>query len=198
MDRAEEKLRSLLGSATYRGAALEKLAWVHEQQRDWRAALDVWRELPPELQRERATVAAHYCCELGESALSAGDIETARAQIAAARVHDPGSARATILAARLATATGDAGKAVDLYAQALMKSRAIHDAFVGEATAALGAGATELAQRLREHPPRDEAGAGEPARFRCGQCGVSSVTWHWRCPGCRSYDSLQSVNNRAT
>jgi lipopolysaccharide biosynthesis regulator YciM len=198
MDRAEEKLRSLLGSATYRGAALEKLAWVHEQQRDWRAALDVWHELPPEVRRERAPVAAHYCCELGEAALAAGDTDAARVQIAAAQVHDPESARATILAARLASACGDAGKATDLYAQALMKSRAIHDAFIGEARAALGEGATELAQRLRDGPPLDETGSGEPARFRCGQCGVSSVTWHWRCPGCRSYDSLQSVNNRAT
>jgi lipopolysaccharide biosynthesis regulator YciM len=150
------------------------------------------------LQRERAAVAAHYCCELGEAALAAADFETARAQIAAARMHDSDSARATILAARLATATGEAGKAVDCYAQALAKSRAIHDAFIGEASTALGAGATELAHRLRDRPPRDETGAGEPARFRCGQCGVSSVTWHWRCPGCRSYDSLQSVNNRGT
>src|ERR1041384_267144 len=46
LDRAEEKLRNLLGSATYRAAVLEKLAWVYEQQRDWRAALDIWRELP--------------------------------------------------------------------------------------------------------------------------------------------------------
>ncbi|MBC8026975.1 MAG: hypothetical protein H7Y89_13360 [Steroidobacteraceae bacterium] len=198
MDRAEEKLRSLLGSATYRAAALEKLAWVHEQQHDWRGALDIWRELPPEDQLERAPVAAHYCCELGEAALAAGDIEGARSQIAAARMHDPASARATILAARLASASGDAGKATDLYAQALAKSRAIHDAFIAEANTALGPRAEDLAQRLRERPPHDEAGAGEPARFRCDQCGVSSVTWHWRCPSCRSYDSLQSVNNRAS
>jgi lipopolysaccharide biosynthesis regulator YciM len=154
--------------------------------------------MPPEEQRERAAVAAHYCCELGEAALMAGDFESARQQIAAARVHDPDSARATILAAKLASACGDAGKATDLYALALMKSRAIHDAFIGEANAALGTHATDLAQRLRERPPQDETGAGEPARFRCGQCGVTSVTWHWRCPGCRSYDSLQSVNNRAS
>src|SRR3954466_8786304 len=69
LDRAEEKLRSLLASASYRAAVLEKLAWLYEQQRDWRAALDTWRELPPEMQRERAAVAGHYCCELGEAAL---------------------------------------------------------------------------------------------------------------------------------
>ena len=89
MDRAEEKLRSLMGSARYRPAVLERLAWVYEQQRDWRAALDLWRELPPEKQRELAVVAAHYCCELGEVALAAGDFAEARAQVAAARVHAP-------------------------------------------------------------------------------------------------------------
>ena len=66
MDRAEEKLRSLMGSERYRPAVLERLAWVYEQQREWRAALDLWRELPPEKQQELAIVAAHYCCELGE------------------------------------------------------------------------------------------------------------------------------------
>ena len=61
LDRAEEKLRDLLGSPQYRAAVLEKLAWVYEQQRDWRAALDIWRELPPEKQRERAVVRRYGC-----------------------------------------------------------------------------------------------------------------------------------------
>src|SRR5205823_1828002 len=73
MDRAEEKLRSLLASPNYRAAVLEKLAWAYEQQRDWRAALEIWHELPPEKQKERADVAAHYCCELGEAALTQHD-----------------------------------------------------------------------------------------------------------------------------
>src|SRR6187551_1927263 len=100
LDRAEEKLRSLLGSPRYRAAVLERLAWVYEQQRDWRAALDIWRELPAEKQLERKAVAAHYCCELGEAALAAREFDVARAQVAAARVHAPDSARAAILAAR--------------------------------------------------------------------------------------------------
>jgi lipopolysaccharide biosynthesis regulator YciM len=196
LDRAEEKLRDLLGSATYRAAALEKLAWVHEQQRDWRAALDIWRELPAEKQRERAAVAAHYCCELGEAALAAQDLEGARVQLAAARAHDPDSARARILAARIAVAAGDGPRALDLFADAFGRSRAIHDAFHDEARAGLGARGEELERRLRDRPPADDGGAGEPARFRCDQCGIASVTWHWRCPGCRSYDSLR-VNIRA-
>ena len=93
MDRAEEKLRSLLGSERYRAAALEKLASVYEQQRDWRAALDLWHELPPEKQTEKAADAAHYCCELAEAALSAGDL-AARARSWPGRVSTHRTARA--------------------------------------------------------------------------------------------------------
>ncbi|HTU65509.1 MAG TPA: hypothetical protein VMF52_06155 [Steroidobacteraceae bacterium] len=194
LDRAEEKLRDLLGSATYRGPVLEKLAWVYEQQRDWRAALDNWRELPAEQQRERAAVAAHYCCELGESALAAGDLAQARTQAAAAKAHDPASARASILAARVAAAGGEMDRALDLYAEAFAGSRSVTDAFIAEARAALGTRAPELDSRLAAHPPADDSAARTAAPYRCDQCGVASITWHWRCPSCRSYDSLQSVH----
>ena len=196
LDRAEEKLRNLLGSPTYRAAVLEKLAWVYEQQRDWRAALDTWRELLPELQRERSSVAAHYCCELGEAALAAGDLAGARTQLAAARAHDPGSARAGILAARIAAAAGERDKALELYATAFAGSRSVTDAFIGEAHAALGERARELDARLAAQPPADDSAARSPAPYRCDQCGIASITWHWRCPSCRSYDSLQSIHNR--
>ena len=59
-------------------------------------------------------------------------------------------------------------------------------------TAQLGKGVEELMELPEQpEPPRLEA------RFRCEDCGVGSVTWHWRCPGCRSWDSLQSVQIRA-
>ena len=197
MDRAEEKLRGLMSSAQYRPAVLERLAWVYEQQRDWRAALDIWRELPAEKQLERKAVAAHYCCELGEAALAAREFDVARAQVAAARVHAPDSARAAILAARIAAASGDEGRALDLYVAALAPSRTIQLAFGSEARSALIARSAEFEQRLQALPPKEFQAMPEPARFRCDQCGVASVTWHWRCPSCRSWDSLQSVNNRA-
>jgi lipopolysaccharide biosynthesis regulator YciM len=176
---------------------LEKLAWVYEQQRDWRAALDIWRELPAEKQRERAVVAAHYCCELGEAALAANDVAAARTQLAQARVHAPGAARVRMLAARVSAAAGEESKALDLYSEALGGSRTIHDAFLQEAREALKARAPDLEARLKPAQSADPAPAPPPARFRCGQCGITSVTWHWRCPGCRSWDSLESVNNRA-
>jgi len=196
MDRAEEKLRSLLQSTNYRAAVLEKLAWVHEQQHDWRAALDIWRELPPEKQRELAVVAAHYCCELGEAALAAREFEGARTQVAAARVHDPGSARASILAARIAAATGDEKKALELYSEALSGSRTIRVAFEQEARDALQTQSGALTAYLQAHPPQDEPVPPEPPRFRCEECGVANTTWHWRCPSCRNWESLRSTQNR--
>jgi lipopolysaccharide biosynthesis regulator YciM len=192
MDRAEEKFRGLMGSERYRPAVLERLAWVYEQQREWRAALDLWRELPPEKQRERAVVAAHYCCELGEAALAANDLAGARAQVAAARAHAPSLARASILAARIAAAAGDGDKAVEEYASAMRGSRGLKLAFEREAQQALPDRAAALAEKLRAAPPVDEAPLPEPARFRCEECGVASVTWHWRCPSCRNWDSLRA------
>jgi lipopolysaccharide biosynthesis regulator YciM len=196
MDRAEEKLRSLLGSERYRAAALEKLAWVYEQQRDWRAALDLWRELPPEKQTERAADAAHYCCELAEAALAAGDLAAARTQLAAARVHAPDGARTRMLAARIAAASGEESRALELYTSALAGSRTMEEAFLQEAHSALGARATELDSRLRAQHRAEPDVPQLDARFRCQQCGVGSVTWHWRCPRCRTWDSLLSLNNR--
>jgi lipopolysaccharide biosynthesis regulator YciM len=196
MDRAEEKLRSLMASERYRPSVLERLAWVYEQQRDWRAALELWGELPAEKQLELANVAAHYCCELGEAALAAGNFAEARAQVAAARVHAPTSSRAALLGARTASATGDADKALEFYVAALGDSRTIRAAFESEARQALPSQAGALDEALRAHPPRSEAEPPEPPRFRCEECGVASVTWHWRCPSCRNWDSLRSTQNR--
>ena len=149
MDRAEEKLRSLLGSARYRPAVLEKLAWVYEQQHDWRAALDVWRELPPEKQRERAVVAAHYCCELGEAALAAGDFAGARAQVAAARVHDPAAP-----ARPFSRRASPPPRAMKTRRSSCIRRRSVHRApsacaFESEAREALKSRAGALADYLR-------------------------------------------------
>jgi lipopolysaccharide biosynthesis regulator YciM len=196
LDRAEERLRDLMGSTQFRAAVLERLAWVYEQQRDWRAALDIWRELPADKQRERAEVAAHYYCELGEAALAERDMKSARAHLASARVHAPQASRVRMLAARVAAAAGEERKALDLYTEALVGSRAMQDAFSQEARDALKSSAPELDARLREQQAVDVQPPRLDARFRCEHCGVSSVTWHWRCPGCRTWDSLQSLQNR--
>jgi lipopolysaccharide biosynthesis regulator YciM len=148
--------------------------------------------VPADKQVEYADVAAHYCCALGEAALAARDFEAARAHVAGARAHSPRLARASILAARVAAASGEPAKAFELYAEALENSRTMQVAFEREARDAVASRADEFSQKLRATPPAEEAAVPEPPRFRCEECGVASVTWHWRCPSCRSWDSLRA------
>ena len=101
-----------------------------------------------------------------------------------------------MLAARIAAASGEESKALELYTTALGGSRTLREAFEPEAREALKSSAPELETRLNALRPTEQAPPPVSARFRCDQCGVASLTWHWRCPSCRSWDSLQSVNNR--
>jgi len=119
MDRAERLLEELTASREYRNAALDHLVRIYEQQGDWANALKVFHDLPPPLQVERRTVAAHYLCELAEHALLQGDTERARALLRQSRTHDPELPRAQILTARMTELAGDAGGAMGLYLSAL-------------------------------------------------------------------------------
>jgi rubrerythrin len=101
-----------------------------------------------------------------------------------------------LLAARIASAAGESGKALELYVAALTCSRTIRIAFEPEARQALSTQAAALTEALHAQPAPDEVEPPEPPRFRCEQCGVASGTWHWRCPSCRNWDSLRSTQNR--
>ncbi len=94
MDRAERLLEELAASREYRNSALDHLGRIYEQQGDWANALKVFHELPPALQLERRTVAAHYLCELAEHALLQGDNERGRTLLRQARTHDSDLPRA--------------------------------------------------------------------------------------------------------
>ena len=87
-------------------------------------------------------------------------------------------------------------KALEIYTAVLGDSRTIRIAFEAEARQVLQSRAEALSAALRANPPRDEAEPPEPPRFRCEECGVASVTWHWRCPSCRNWDSLRTTQNR--
>lgn len=119
MDRAERLLEELSASREYRNAALDHLVRIYEQQGDWANALKIFHELPPALQVERRTVAAHYLCELAEHALLQGDMERARTLLRQARTHDAELPRAQILTARMTELAGAPGEALTLYLTAL-------------------------------------------------------------------------------
>jgi lipopolysaccharide biosynthesis regulator YciM len=119
MDRAERLLEELAASREYRNAALDHLLRIYEQQGDWANALKIFHDLPPNLQHERRTVAAHYLCELAEHALLQGDTERARTLLRQARTHDADLPRAQVLTARMTELGGNSGEALMLYLSAL-------------------------------------------------------------------------------
>ncbi len=119
MDRAERLLEELAPSREYRNAALDHLLRIYEQQADWANALKIFHDLPPNLQHERRTVAAHYLCELAEHALLQGDTDRARTLLRQARTHDGDLPRAQILTARITELGGNSGEALLLYLSAL-------------------------------------------------------------------------------
>jgi lipopolysaccharide biosynthesis regulator YciM len=119
MDRAERLLGELAASREYRNAALDHLVRIYEQQGEWANALKVFHDLPPALQVERRTVAAHYLCELAEHALLQGDTERARTLLRQARTHNAELPRAQILTARMTELTGDSAASLALYLSAL-------------------------------------------------------------------------------
>lgn len=119
MDRAERLLEELAASREHRNAALDHLLRIYEQQGDWANALKIFNDLPPNLQHERRTVAAHYLCELAEHALLQGDTERARTLLRQARTHDADLPRAQILTARMTELGGNSGEALMLYLSAL-------------------------------------------------------------------------------
>jgi lipopolysaccharide assembly protein B len=119
MDRAERLLEELAASREHRCDALEHLLRIYEQQGDWAKALKVFHDLPPELKKERGSIAAHYLCELAEHAILEGDNGRARALLEQALSHDQALPRAEILAARMLESEGEPRAAFDRYSCAL-------------------------------------------------------------------------------
>jgi len=122
MDRAERLFEELCASPEYRRDALEQLQRIYEQQGDWSNALKTFHELPPQLQRTRRRVAAHYLCELAEHAIVQGELERARSLLRQAATHDEELPRARILTARMLEAGGDIRTAAAQYLEALESS----------------------------------------------------------------------------
>ena len=115
MDRAEELFCELAASGEYRETALDQLLRIYEAQGEWAHALETLRALPPQVQAERARIAAHYLCELAEQALVQRDVAHARSLLAQARERAPDLPRAEVLAARLAEADGARSEALEGY-----------------------------------------------------------------------------------
>jgi lipopolysaccharide biosynthesis regulator YciM len=156
MDRAESLLEQAATARRFRTRALEQLLRLYEQQADWTKALRVFRELAPVERAARPATPAHYLCELAEQALALEDTARAASLAHEARTHEPGLARARLIAARIAEASDDAIAARQLYLEVLEAApnlalevvpRLLALPAEGDAATALD----ELGERLRAH-----------------------------------------------
>ncbi len=121
-DRAEQLLRDLIESPTVAEAALEKLVYIYEREREWQKAIEAQRKLEM-LRGVRTSQVAHYYCELAEAARAAGDRNAAREYLKNTVRSETGALRGTLIRATLAREDGDFAQAIALYEQVLAKDR---------------------------------------------------------------------------
>lgn len=159
LDRAEQQLLPLAAGGRFRDAAQLQLLRLYEIQSDWLGALKLHQSLTPALQVQRATVAAHYLCELADQALLTGESARAGTLLDEAVRYADGNPRIEFLRARCAEKSGSAALAREHYDLAYAARPALRAAL-------------------------NDAGS----QFRCLECGFDSSLWHWRCPRCHHWD----------
>ena len=121
LDRSEQLFQRLTTSVAHRVAALRSLTRIYEQQRDWPQAIAAHRQLEAIGGGVQPTAAAHYLCELAETALAQGDVEQARRLLRESRRERRRFPRAAMVRATIAQASGDDALAVKLLAIALQR-----------------------------------------------------------------------------
>lgn len=114
-DRAERLFSELIERGDQAPSALRHLLDIYQQEKDWEKALEQARALEEETGDRMGEIMSHFCCELAEEALQAGEAEAARKHLRQARRHDPKSIRARIVQAKIARHGEAFGEAMDLY-----------------------------------------------------------------------------------
>ncbi len=122
LDRAEVLFRQVSEVPRLRASALDALRLVYEQERDWRQALDVHRQLLRMAAAPPRVVAAHYLCELATLAIERGDMPDARRLLREARDEAAPFPRAAVLRAQIAQRDSQPELAARLLRQALNES----------------------------------------------------------------------------
>jgi lipopolysaccharide biosynthesis regulator YciM len=121
-DRAEQLFGELHESPTLAEAALEKLVYIYEREREWQKAIDAHRKLEM-LSGTKSNQVAHYYCELAEQARASGDRELARSYLKNTIRSETGQLRGALIRAGLAQEERDYTQAIGLYEQVIEKDR---------------------------------------------------------------------------
>jgi lipopolysaccharide biosynthesis regulator YciM len=121
-DRAEQLFGELHESPALGDAALEKLVYIYEREREWQKAIDAHRKLEM-LSGTKSNQVAHYYCELAEQARAGGDRELARSYLKNTIRSETGQLRGALIRAGLAQEERDYSQAIALYEQVIEKDR---------------------------------------------------------------------------
>ncbi len=116
LDRAEKIFEELATAGAHRMAAMRKLIRIYEMQRDWEAAVRVHEELSRVGRPPQEIAAAHYWCELAESARLEGRLDEAVECLNKARTADRHFSRSALIRADIAIEQGDTALARRLLA----------------------------------------------------------------------------------
>lgn len=114
-DRAEKLFGELTELGAHAPSALQHLLDIYQQEKDWDKALEMSRQLEEITGERKGVIMSHFCCELAEEGLAAGETEVARKHLRQARRLDPGSIRARLVLAKIARHSEDYKQAMDLY-----------------------------------------------------------------------------------
>jgi lipopolysaccharide biosynthesis regulator YciM len=121
-DRAEKLFLEVSDSDTASNAALERLVYIYEREREWKKAIETHRRL--EVQSgEKSGKVAHYYCELAEQALHDGNPNLARDYLKNTIRSETGALRGTLIRAAIAKSEEDYSQALGLYQQVLERDR---------------------------------------------------------------------------
>lgn len=150
LDRAEEALRKLEGTAYEGQARLARLA-IYERSREWPEAARVARLLENSGEANFAIRMAHYQCEQAREAVQQGDTLKALHILTDTVQSTPDAARPQILLGQLQLSLGQAPKAFDTLSTLFERSDAAAPlAAASLAKAAQAAGLTQPAIKLLE------------------------------------------------
>jgi lipopolysaccharide biosynthesis regulator YciM len=114
LDRAEEIFLRLRGTAQNE-AALSFLLEIYQQEKEWRKAIEIARQLPDHSGHLWQKEIANFYCELAAAEINNSRPEEARAQLEEALATHRKSVRATILLGDLHAAGGDQEAAIEAW-----------------------------------------------------------------------------------
>ena len=117
LDRAESLFLELVELDAHTVRALQLLADIYEQEKEWLKAIDISRRLENRTKQSYNHVIAHCYCELAVQARQQDDISGTEQWLDKAQASDRRCARASILQGEIRLAAGDYNGAISAYKQ---------------------------------------------------------------------------------